>query len=236
MNDPMKRFFCLIAILLCFIGFFMPGLTFAWHDETHLAVARAAGYHKWYNAAGADMIKLKAGTKEGLNHFVNNGKGSVIDPEMVNDQVKRYDRMGFSGHLYGAIIASVRDYIKDKGEGKYGEYHLALCAHYIGDLSQPLHNTEYNDYNERFHQKTDGIINDEILENYRNIKIYPITLNSEEDLVNEVVRIANLSLKLGERLEGEDRLMTKEEAYGQVSHSASLFKAVLKYVQGRLRQ
>ena len=33
----------------------------AWNDETHIAIARAAGYEKWYNAAGVDMIKLPRG-------------------------------------------------------------------------------------------------------------------------------------------------------------------------------
>jgi len=32
-------------------------IAFGWHDETHLAVAKAAGYSKWYNAVGADMTK-----------------------------------------------------------------------------------------------------------------------------------------------------------------------------------
>ncbi len=233
----MRRFIPRIMILLCFMNLFiLPQRSFAWHDETHLAIARSAGYNKWYNAAGADMIKLKAGLKERLNHFVNNRKGSFIDAEMVKKQVKRYDRFSVKGHLYGAIIASVRDYIKDKSEGKYGEYHLALCAHYIGDLSQPLHNLEYNDFNKKFHRKTDGIINDGILGNYRNINIYPIILNSEEDLINEVVRIANLSITVGERLEKENRLITREEAYGQISHSASLFRGVLGYVKGRVRR
>jgi hypothetical protein len=37
-------------------------------------------------------------------------------------------------------------------------------------------------------------------------------------------------LKLGYKMEAEDRLLTREEAYVQVIHSASLFKAILKFV------
>jgi hypothetical protein len=33
----------------------------AWFDETHIAVAKVAGYSKWFNACGADMIKVKMG-------------------------------------------------------------------------------------------------------------------------------------------------------------------------------
>ena len=55
-------------------------------------------------------------------------------------------------------------------------------------------------------------------------------INSEEDLAKEIARIANLSIALGYRIEEEDRLLTEEEAYNQISHSASLFKAILEYV------
>ena len=47
----------------------------AWHDETHLAIAKSAGYVKWYNAAGPDVTKIKAGDIEQKNHYVNNPPG-----------------------------------------------------------------------------------------------------------------------------------------------------------------
>jgi hypothetical protein len=40
---------------------------------------------------------------------------------------------------------------------------------------------------------------------------------------------------LGYKLEDEKRLLTKEEAYQQVSHSASLFRAILEYVSGGIK-
>ena len=103
----------------------------AWYDETHLAIAKVAGYQKWFNAAGADVAKIKMGDKEGHNHFVNNPRGTVVTPEMVLAQVDKYNQHDPSGHLYGAIIASVRDYIEVKKKGRYAEYHLAYAAHYI---------------------------------------------------------------------------------------------------------
>jgi hypothetical protein len=36
----------------------------------------------------------------------------------------------------------------------------------------------------------------------------------------------------GYKLEDEYRVLTKEEAYQQLSHSASLFKAILEYLAG----
>jgi hypothetical protein len=105
--------------------------------------------------------------------------------------------------------------------GKYAEYHLAYCAHYVGDLSQPLHNTLYNNYNRKNHTDTDGVINDEVLDNLSKIKIYPIDIQSEEDLAREVARIATMSLKLGYQLEKEGRMLSRQEAYQQIGHSAS---------------
>ncbi len=39
-------------------------------------------------------------------------------------------------------------------------------------------------------------------------------------------------MALGYKLEDEKRVLTKEEAYQQLSHSASMFKAILDYVKG----
>jgi hypothetical protein len=118
----------------------------AWHDETHLAIAKAAGYEKFYNAVGPDMIKIKAANAEIGNHYFNNNAGANITAETVLQQVDRYDQPGDAeGHLLGAIIASLR---------KYAEYHLAFAAHYIADLSHPLHNTPYDDFNKARHGDT----------------------------------------------------------------------------------
>ena len=68
-----------------------PNHSHAWHDETHLAIAKGAGYQKWYNAAGADIARIKAGDKEGHNHYANNPPNTVVTPEMVLAQVNHYN-------------------------------------------------------------------------------------------------------------------------------------------------
>jgi len=203
----------------------------AWFDETHIAVAKVAGYQKWFNAAAPDIARVKLGEKEDHNHFVNNPRGTVITPEKVLAQVEKYNQIDPSGHLYGAIIASVREYIEVRKKGRYAEYHLAYAAHYIGDLSQPLHHTLYEDFNRRYHSKMDGIVNDEVLDNLDKIKVYPIEIKTEQDLVKEIARIANLSMVQCYKLEDEGRLLTREETYNQLSHSSSLMKAVLDYLE-----
>ena len=77
------------------------------------------------------------------------------------------------------------------------------------------------------------MVNDGILDNLEAIKVYPIEIKTEEDLAREIARIANLSLALGYKLEDEGRILSREEAYQQISHSASLFRAVLRYVEGK---
>ncbi|MGD0488761.1 MAG: hypothetical protein ABSB94_16410 [Syntrophorhabdales bacterium] len=191
-----------------------------------------AGYQQWYNAAGADIAKVKAGGKEAHNHYSGNPPGTIITPKMILDQVKRYDDPGDeTGHLYGAIIAFLRDYKSAEATGKYGEYHLAHCVHYVGDLSMPLHNTLYDSFNREHHTPTDATVEDEVLDHLERIKIYLIEIKTEDDLVKEIARIANLSMKLGYQLEAENRPLTKEEAYVQLCHSASLLKAILGYTQ-----
>jgi hypothetical protein len=37
-------------------------------------------------------------------------------------------------------------------------------------------------------------------------------------------------MKKGYQIEDENRLLTKAEIYDQLSHSASLFKAILRYI------
>jgi hypothetical protein len=221
-----------ITVLAIYIFFVFPGISSAWHDETHIAIAKSTGYYKWFNACGADMAKLKAGEKESHNHYcLGNPPGRMVNSELVMGQVEKYNQVDIGGHLYGAILASVRDYIMVKRMGKYAEYHLAFCAHYVGDLSQPLHNTVYNAFNQKYHVRIDGIINDEVLDNFHKIKIYHITIESEKDLAKEIARIANVSRALGFKIESEGRLLKKQEAYTKISHSASLFKAILQYTE-----
>lgn len=210
--------------------------SYSWHDQTHVAIAKAAGYKYWFNAAGADITKTKAGDSEGLNHFFDNYENASVTEKMVFDQVKNYnDPTDKEGHLYGAIIASLRDYRQAKSSGKYGEYHLAFAAHYIGDLSQPLHNIPYDGFNKTHHSENDDIVENEVLNNIAEIEkhMYDIKLRSdhfEEDLAKEIARVANISRQLGLKLRAENRNMTKEEAYTQLCHSASLLRAVISEI------
>jgi hypothetical protein len=208
-----------------------PLPAFGWFDETHIAIAKVAGYKKWYNAAAADIAKEKVGT-EGPNHYVNNLNGTKVTPETVLSQAVQYDTPS-DGHLYGAIISAVGNYLAVSSRNGYSENHMAYIAHYVGDLSQPLHHIPKpgGSYNDRMHFRTDGIIDHEVLTNMHQIGLYKIEIHSKADLAQEIARIANLSLDLAYKLEAENRLITKEEAYNQIGYSASLLRAILFYTK-----
>ena len=223
-------------IVLCILS--LASQAMAWHDQTHLAICKAAGFDMWYHCAGPDIAKIKAGNIEAYNHWFNNDAEAEITTQMVFDQIEHYNKRNKiidpEGHLLGAIIASLRAYDKYLRSGKYALYHLVYCAHYISDLTMPLHNIAYDDFNEEHHEANDGIVEDTILKEPEKITghMYPITLSKkdfEADLAREIARIANFSRILGYKLRVEKRDMTKEEAYIQLGHSASLLKAVLQH-------
>lgn len=231
----MKTVYRNIIVSSCLFFFLLTsGSAFCWNDRTHIAIAKAAGYSRWYDAAGADMTKLKAGQTESTNHWSDNTGGVKVTEAAVMDQVKLYNKASDTeGHLYGAIIASLRNYIADRDSGKYGEYHLAFCAHYIGDLGMPLHNVRYDDFNEKHHATNDGIVEAGILNNTGLIrkKMYSIVIRNERDLAGEIARIANIARGLAKKMMKENRDMTQAEAYTELGHSASLLKAVLTYTK-----
>jgi hypothetical protein len=206
-----------------------------------MAISQAAGYENWYNSAAPDVTKTKAGDIEANNHWYNNDAGVDVTVKMVLDQTGKYnDPKDGEGHLYGAIIQSLKNYIKEmKDPGKYAEYSMAFCAHYIGDLSMPLHNMPYGNFNDKErHARYDGAIESSVLNNIGLIQknMYEIEIHSIDDLARETARIANISHQLAlklekEHLENNKREMTVDEAYAQIYHSASLLKAVLRYTK-----
>jgi hypothetical protein len=114
---------------------------------------------------------------------------------------------------------------------------MAFCAHYTGDLSMPLHNVPYDDFNEKHHNANDGIVELSALNNIGLIQrnMHPIVIRDEHDLAREIAGIANIARRLALKMEREDRDMTQDEAYVELAHSASLLRAVLFYANGKKR-
>jgi hypothetical protein len=228
----MKKMSFGFLVISLFVSCFSSAM--AWHDRTHIAVGVAAQFDQAYNLAAPDVAKLKLDTVEEYNHWVDNSETTTITKALIKGQIQKYNlgtEREKAGHLYGAIVAAVRAYQDESGAGKFATYHLVYAGHYIGDLSMPLHNIENNSINPLpNHYCNDHIIENEITANMDKVKLLPITIKNEDDLIQNIALIATKSKDLGYKLLKEERNMTKEEAYQQISQSASLFKAVLEYV------
>ncbi len=157
---------------------------------------------------------------------------------MVLDQIERYNKrnkgLDEEGHLSGAIIASLRAYEKDLARANT-LFIILFTALTISAIlpcrcitlpmtisisipSRPMTASL---------KKPSSIRPQKIVQH-----MYAIKLSRDDfeaDLAREIARIANISRKLGYKLRAEKRSMTKEEAYVQLGHSASLLKAVLRH-------
>jgi hypothetical protein len=229
--------------------------SFAWHDATHMAVMKAAGLDDLaYLAVGPDMAKEKAGDAEGPNHYNNTRPGVEVTAEMVLSQFRDYNKTeDADGHLYGAIVASLTDYVVRDAGGKYAIYPLGYAAHYIGDLSMPLHNVEYDAFNKLNHSANDGIVEKAGLKDERTeakvariaaeiskrmAKLPPLRIAADikefyPDLAAGIAAVANRSIAIGRKMQGAvppRSRMTEDEAYDQLALSAQLLKAVYQAV------
>jgi hypothetical protein len=241
--------------LAIFLYICSPAL--AWHDATHMAVVKAAGLDNYaYLAVGADMSKEKSGGLEDGNHYCNNAKGVKVTADMVLAQVRDYNcRCNGKGHLYGAIIAALTQYRERKNNHKYARYPLGFAAHYIGDLSMPLHNTDHNDFNKAHHAANDGVVEGgedeatdvkvariaaEIKKRMTRRPAYQLprakddVLKFNRELAKKIAELANKSIALGYAMQDskpQKTIMSADDAYGQLAESAALLKAAFAALQ-----
>ena len=239
------------------LSLFISSPALAWHDATHMAVIKAAGLDNYvYLAVGPDMAKEKSGGYEEGNHYRNNAKGVIVTANMALDQMRDYNcRCNDEGHLYGAIIAALDQYVERKSKNKQARYPLGFAGHYIGDLSMPLHNTAYNDFNRAYHSANDGVVEGDESEptdakvvriaagiRERMKLLPPYRFSSAKDnitkfnleLAQKIAEIANKAMALGYAMQEANppkTVMSSEEAYGQLAESAALLKAAFAALQ-----
>ena len=240
----------LVVALALFLSLVTIPSAFAWNDATHMAVVKAAGLDDYvYLAVGADMAKEKSGGYEEENHYRNNPRGTVVTADMVLDQVRDYNcRCNSGGHLYGAIIGALTKYRENRSGGKYARYSLGFAAHYMGDLSMPLHNVEFNPFNQANHGANDGAVEgrtDEAMDarvsrisariRERMKALPPVDLplaragvtQFNRALADRIAGIANRAITLGYGMQDQApqrKVMTEDEAYGQLAESAAAIK------------
>jgi len=239
------------------LSLFICSPAFAWHDATHMAVMKAAGLDNYaYLAVGADMSKEKSGGYEDGNHYRNNAKGVIVTADMVLDQVRDYNcRCNDEGHLYGAIIAALIQYQERQSSSKYDRYPLGFAAHYIGDLSMPFHNVDYNDFNKANHSANDGVVEGDeseptdvkvariakgIQQRMKGLPAYRLPPAKDDitkfklELAKKIAEIANKAMSLGYAMQEANpqrTIMSTEVAYGQLAESAALLKAAFAALQ-----
>ena len=124
------------------------------------------GYKKCVQCRGADITKIKAGRREQNNHYFNNNDNAEVNPQMVMSQISRYnDPADMEGHLYGAIIASLREYKRHhKAANTLNTMQLfalimsATCPSRCITLLMMISTRKH-------HGTNDGIVEDEVLKN-----------------------------------------------------------------------
>lgn len=208
------------------MGVLWPSVALAWFDETHAAVMRAAeAPFSPCLAVTADALVDKL-PNEAPNHYVN-GTGDGVTEAMVREQVGHYNQPDPLGHLYGAVLAAYRHVQEVMVQHRRPAYAYGYLAHYVGDLSQPLHQMANDAFNKAHHLHVDGMVNDRAnLDKEIRQRMMPRTVTNEADVVREIVRLANQSRALGEKMRQSAGALSDEEAFQQLADSASLLRAI----------
>lgn len=246
---------CFVALLFC------SSQAWGWSSETHTFIASEAGLKYPITACFPDLSKKDNDSLLGPFHWHNASPTTVVNaayidkfrvvqepyvkgssPESKAISIRVPDSAGV---LYWEII----DLYK-KLQGKTGwvrDYYLANLAHYVADLSMPLHNFPHGKdpasdgqvYPEvGIWAKNNHARFDEALDSWLPLKpakrqqfnalLTPVTLTTAAQLPDEVAKIANKSIALANKCYSEGRVMTKDEAMAQTAMSVSLLKAMVE--------
>ncbi|WP_196594171.1 phospholipase C/P1 nuclease family protein [Pectinatus sottacetonis] len=247
----MKKQSTIISLLLCIICVFtiFSPKAYAWTDQVHLAIGYAAGFKGFHNDSAPDVSHTVAilnnlPKTDAEAHFYD--ATHPITPNDVYTQLKEIGAQrqdGNTGYLLGEILHTVRMAKQRTSSGKFDDYYYAVLCHYVGDLSMPLHVSAYDAFNKKYHFATDSMLDyknvpydiDGAERIAKEIKIDDsVRYHNETDVVNAIVSLANKSYNLSQKMRAENRMPTHEEAIEQVSRSATMFKALMRYC-GKLK-
>lgn len=140
--------------------------------------------------------------------------------------------------MLGAIINSVRQAKSRTDKGKFDDYYYAVLGHYCGDLSMPLHVSVYDDFNRSHHFTMDNTLDHSEVE--WDVDGVPIItkemsiddrlhFNSEDEIMDYMLGIANESYELANKLRAENRNLTHGEAIQRINRFATFFRALMRY-------
>lgn len=238
-----------------------PESAFPWSPRTHAFMAQKAGIRNPEYAFFADHFKQENKELLGPLHYHNAAPGATITPAYIDRypiRVETYIPEGRkrarpirirvpdpAGALYWKIV-EIYESMKGTRGWEY-EYHLINLAHYVGDLSNPLHNFPHGDkraadgkiyraegaWARERHEAFDSILEslfpmDRRMDQMFDASIAAVAVVSADDLKREIAQIATAANRLAKRCYQERRLMTVEEALKQTALSVSLLKAVIQ--------
>ncbi|MCS7164068.1 MAG: hypothetical protein NZ845_03605 [Thermodesulfovibrio sp.] len=236
---------------------------YCWDCFTHAYIAKKSGVRIPEAACMPDIIRNENYELFAPFHYHSASPDTVVTPDYIDKFSVKEENVLISGKIYrikvphpaGALYWKIVDlYEKMKSLDKTKpedllsyEYYLFSIAHYIGDLSQPLHNFPYGNspasdgniyeregsFNKEYHTKFDEAFTYYLKtspETQTKIdkSIKHINLSSTEDLKKEIAEIANSAIKIAKKCFAENRLPTEQELITQISWSISLLKAVIK--------
>lgn len=242
---------------------FLFSQAYSWDCFTHAYIAKKAGLRIPEAACMPDIIRDEQYDLFEALHYHDAAPDTVVTPEYIDrfrilDKTVSIDGRDYrlrvphsGGVLYYKIVELYEKMISlDKSipdNVLAYEYYLFTIAHYIGDLSQPLHNFPYGDkpasdgkvykeegkFNRENHLKFDEAFTKHLfrsneLDTRIDKEIREIKLNSTDTLKKEISNIASSAIQIANKCFKEKRLPTEEELVRQISLSISLLKAVFK--------
>ncbi len=247
-------------ISLCFMALlFCCSQAWGWSSETHMFIATEAGLEYPVTACFPDLSKKENDALMGPFHWHNAAPTTVVDAAYIDKyQVKQGTYVKKSSpaealsirvpHPAGVLYWEIVDLYK-KLQGRSGwvrEYYLANLAHYVADLSMPLHNfphgkdpasdgqvyADIGTWAAKKHGTFDSALDSWLpltpaKRQQFETMITPVTLTTAL-LPSEVAKIANKSIALANKCYSEGRVMTKDEALAQAAMSVSLLKAMVE--------
>jgi hypothetical protein len=242
-----------------------PEAASPWSAPCHTFISQKAGIGNPENSNYPDLFKKENVALLGPYHYHNPFPRAVITPDyidkykIVEQSCSRWDNAAkqvtirmpdAAGVLYWKILEIYRE-MKGKAGWEY-EYYLINIAHYVGDLSNPLHNFpsgsepasdgkvyyEIGSWAKDNHETFDTILDSALPLDRETEKIFDAwitstSITSEDSLKREIAKIANDSLSLANRCYADKRVMTLKEALMQTAKSVSLLRAIIADTRSR---
>lgn len=199
----------------------------AWYDATHIAVMQASNApYSSCLAIAPDVLSIKL-QSEAANHYSSKNKTQITANDVL-EEAGLYDQIDINGHLYGATIVSATHVYNRLVKNLRPDYYYSFLAHYVGDLSQPLHNSPYDAFNRIYHNRIDGLVND-LPDLTKRIIVHMDKQNitNNTDIVNAVVTLANDARAADRKLRQQGLL--HEDVLKLLGKSASVLYAINIY-------